>query len=195
MALRGADLYHQRYWNQVVREIMEPPFTVRAARTSLNVGKLVYGPDESVDIRARLRDAEGRPIVTPKAEALLYKEGKKVATVQLAGDENAAGLFQGQVKDLAGGTYEVRVPARRGAPEPDGSVCGIQVQQAGELAVLNANEDPLRQVAAQSGANSSARGSGRAAQPAGAAQPRAGVSKATPLSGRAGGGSPPWWRS
>jgi len=49
------------------------PFTVRDARTSLNVGKLVYGPDESVDIRARLRDAEGRPLVNTKAEALIYR--------------------------------------------------------------------------------------------------------------------------
>jgi hypothetical protein len=148
-----ADLYHQRYWNQVVREIMEPPFTVRDARTSLHVGKLVYGPDEAVDIRARLRDSEGRPLVNTKAEALLYREGKKVATVQLAADENAAGLFQGQVKELAGGAYEVRVRPE-GAAEPDGSVkteFKVQPREAGELAVLNANEDLLRQVAAQSG--------------------------------------------
>jgi len=148
-----ADLYHQRYWNQVVREIMEPPFTVRDARTSLNVGKLVYGPDESIDVRARLRDAEGRPVANTAAEALIYKDGKKVATVKLAGDENAAGLFQGQVGSLPGGTYEVRVHAE-GTPEPDGTVkteFKVQPREAGELAVLNANEDLLRQVAAQSG--------------------------------------------
>jgi hypothetical protein len=147
-----ADLYHQRYWNQVVREIMEPPFTVRDSRVSLHVGKLVYGPDESVDVRARLRDAEGRPLSTP-AEALLYKDGKKVATIKLAGDENAAGLYQGQVGALAAGTYEVRVRAE-GAPEPDGTLkteFKVQPREAGELAVLNANEDLLRQVAAQSG--------------------------------------------
>ncbi|HZE97819.1 MAG TPA: PA14 domain-containing protein [Planctomycetota bacterium] len=148
-----ADLYHQRYWNQMVREIMEPPFTVRDSRVSLNVGKLVYGPDESVDIRARLRDADGRPVVTTGAEALIYKDGKKVATVKLAGDENAAGLFQGQVAALAGGSYEVRVRAE-GTAEPDGALkteFKVQPREAGELAVLNANEDLLRQVAAQSG--------------------------------------------
>lgn len=148
-----ADLYHQRYWNQVVREIMEPPFAVRDARTSLNVGKLVYGPDESVDVRARLRDAEGRPVTGTAAEAIIYREGKKVATVKLAADENAAGLFQGQVGSLSGGSYEVRVRAE-GAAEPDGSVrteFKVQPREAGELAVLNANEDLLRQVASQSG--------------------------------------------
>lgn len=148
-----ADLYHQRYWNQIVREIMEPPFTVRDARTSLNVGKLVYGPDESVDIRARLRDAEGRPVTGTNAEALIYKDGKKVATVKLAADENAAGLFQGQAGSLPAGSYEVRVRPE-GAPEPDGTVkteFKVQPREAGELAVLNANEDLLRQVAAQSG--------------------------------------------
>jgi hypothetical protein len=147
------DLYHQRYWNQVVRQIMEPPFTVRDSRVSLNVGKLVYGPDESVDIRARLRDAEGRPLVNTGAEALIYKDGRKVATVKLAGDENAAGLFQGQVAALPGGSYEVRVRAE-GAPEPDGTLkteFKVQPREAGELAVLNANEDLLKQVATQSG--------------------------------------------
>jgi len=148
-----ADLYHQRYWNQVVREIMEPPFTVRDSRVSLNVGKLVYGPDENIDIRARLRDADGRPLVKTGAEALVYRDGRKVATVKLAGDENAAGLFQGQVAALPGGSYEVRVRAE-GAPEPDGSLkteFKVQPREAGELAVLNANEDLLKQVAAQSG--------------------------------------------
>jgi hypothetical protein len=148
-----ADLYHQRYWNQVVREIMEPPFTVRDTRTSLNVGKLVYGPDESIDVRARLRDYDGRPLSAKGAEALIYRDGKKVATVKLSGDENASGLFLGQVGSLPGGTYEVRVHAE-GTPEPDGSLkteFKVQPREAGELAVLNANEDLLRQVAAQSG--------------------------------------------
>ena len=148
-----ADLYHQRYWNQIVREIMEPPFTVRDSRVSLNVGKLVYGPDESIDIRARLRDGDGRPLTNTGAEALIYKDGKRVATVKLAGDDNAAGLFQGQVGALTGGSYEVRVRAD-GAPEPDGTLkteFKVQPREAGELAVLNANEDLLRQVAAQSG--------------------------------------------
>jgi hypothetical protein len=148
-----ADLFHQRYWNQIVREIMEPPFTVRDSRVSLNVGKLVYGPEESIDIRARLRDADGRPLVNTGAEALIYRDGKRVATVKLAGDENAAGLFQGQVAALPGGSYEVRVRAE-GAPEPDGTLkteFKVQPREAGELAVLNANEELLQKMAAQSG--------------------------------------------
>jgi hypothetical protein len=91
--------------------------------------------------------------VNTGAEALIYRDGKKVATVKLAGDENAAGLFQGQVGALPGGSYEVRVRAE-GAPEPDGALkteFKVQPREAGELAVLNANEDLLKQVAAQSG--------------------------------------------
>jgi hypothetical protein len=148
-----ADLHHTRYWNQLVREIMEPPFAIRDARTSLNVGKLVYGPDEGVDVRARLRDAEGKPIAQGNAEALVYKDGKKVATVKLALDENAAGLFEGRLTGLAGGIYELRVRSE-GQPEPDGRLKAefkVRSREAGELAVLNANEDLLRQISAQSG--------------------------------------------
>lgn len=151
-----ADQHHTKYWNQLVREIMEPPFAVRDPRTSLNVGKLVYGPDEAVDVRARLRDAEGRPLTEGSAEALIYREGRKVATVKLGQDENAAGLFEGRVTGLAGGTYEIRVRGE-GQPEPDGRLkteFKVQSREAGELAVLNANEDLLRQIASQSGGES-----------------------------------------
>src|SRR5436190_21731114 len=125
---------------------MAQSFNVPEGRVLLFVGKLVYGPYESVDVRARLRDQEGRPLVNTGAEALIYKDGKKVATVKLAGDENAAGLFQGQVAALPGGSYEVRVRAE-GAPEPDGGLkteFKVQPREAGELAVLNANEDLLK---------------------------------------------------
>jgi hypothetical protein len=148
-----ADQYHTRYWNQVVREIMEPPFAVRDARTSLNVGKLVYGPDEAVDVRARLRDVEGRPLAQGGAEALVYREGKRVATVKLAQDDNGAGLFEGRVTGLEAGTYEIRVRGE-GQPEPEGRLrteFKVSSREAGELAILNANEDLLRQIAVQSG--------------------------------------------
>jgi hypothetical protein len=52
-----ADLYHQRYWNQVVREIMEPPFTVRGRPHVRSTSASWSTARRAVDVRARLRDA------------------------------------------------------------------------------------------------------------------------------------------
>jgi hypothetical protein len=136
-----ADLHHQRYWNQVVREIIEPPFTVRDDRVSFHVGKVVYGPDETVDLRVRAGEGQAQ------VDASICRDGEKVATVSLAPDENGAGLFQGQAGPLPVGSYEARVGA-------EGRLkIGFKVQprEVGELAELSVNEDLLRQMAAQSG--------------------------------------------
>jgi hypothetical protein len=147
-----ADLHHQRFWNQAVRHVMEPPFTVRDARASLGVGKLVYAAGEGVELRARVRDADGRPLTKGDVEALLFANGKQVATVKLAPDDNAGGLFFGQAGALAPGRYEARLKAP--GLGDDGRIRAefvVRAPDAGELASLTCNEDLLRQVAAQSG--------------------------------------------
>ncbi len=147
-----ADLHHERFWNQAVRDIMEPPFAVRDARVSLDAGAPVYAPGESASIRARLRDAEGKPVAGTEAEAWIYRDGKKAASVKLAPDENMGGAFHGQTGALAPGRHEVLVHVP-GMPEAGARVrteFAVRPPEAGELAVLNANEDLLRQVAAGS---------------------------------------------
>jgi hypothetical protein len=147
-----ADLHHERYWNQVVRDIMEPPYAVRDARVSLDAGAPVYAPGESPSLRARLRDPQGKPVAAADAEAWIHREGKKVASVKLAPDENRGGAFHGQAGPLAPGRYEVTVHVE-GMPEAGARVRTefvVRTSEAGELSVLNANEDLLRQIAAGS---------------------------------------------
>lgn len=147
-----ADLHHQKFWNQAVRHVMEPPFTVRDAKASLGVGKLVYAAGEAVEVRARVRDAEGRPLAKGDVEALIFKDGKPVATVKLAPDDNAGGLFHGQAGALPPGRYEARLKAPGlGEDSKIRADFVVRPAEAGELASLTCNEDLLRQIAAQSG--------------------------------------------
>ncbi|HEX7898918.1 MAG TPA: PA14 domain-containing protein [Planctomycetota bacterium] len=147
-----ADLHHQKFWNQVVRHVMEPPFTVRDAKASLGVGKLVYAAGEAVEVRARVRDADGRPLMKGDVEALLFAGDKAVGTVKLAPDENAGGLFHGQAGQLAPGRYEARLKAPGlGDDSRIRAEFVVRAPEAGELASLTCNEDLLRQIAAQSG--------------------------------------------
>ncbi|HYE99989.1 MAG TPA: PA14 domain-containing protein [Planctomycetota bacterium] len=144
-----ADLHHRRYWNQLVREIMEPPFTVRDERVSLGVGKLVYGPGEPVEVRARLRGDDGRPLAKADAEAEIWADKRRVASAKLTPDENAGGLFHAQMAALPSGTYEVRLRGAGGGRVSTSFT--VQSAETAELAELTCHEDLLRQLASHSG--------------------------------------------
>src|SRR5205823_5307795 len=113
-----ADLYHQRFWNQIANAMTEPPFAVRDKFVSLDAGAITYEPGESADIRVRLRDAQGRPAQNASVEAVLFRDGKKVATIKLAPDENSGGLYRGRTGELQPGRYEVGVQSAA-IPERD----------------------------------------------------------------------------
>ena len=66
-----ADIYHQRFWNQVARWVMRLPMSVQGQFVSIDSGKLVYQPGETVVIRSRLRDAQGDPAVGLAVEAVV----------------------------------------------------------------------------------------------------------------------------
>jgi hypothetical protein len=147
------DLHHVRFWNQLARWVMEPPFAVRDARLSLQSDKVAYAPGESPELRARLRDREGRPVDGAKAEADLWREGSRVATVKFEPDADAGGMYRGRAGALGEGRYEVRVRVE-GVPEEElkaRAEFAVRPRDAGELSALHLNEDLLRQVAAASG--------------------------------------------
>ncbi len=149
------DRHHQRFWNQIARWIMEPPFAVKDARVSLDAGKVFYAHGERAEIRARLRDAQGRPVEKAGAvEALLVRDGQKAGSVKLVPDENAGGIYTGQTAPLLqGGRYEVRLRAEGFSEGETRARCefAVRAREAGELASLGANEELLRQMAAHSG--------------------------------------------
>lgn len=148
------DRHHQRFWNQMARWIMEPPFAVRGPRVALDTGKVFYAPGERVEIRARLRDPQGRPVETAAVEALLFCDGRRTGSLRLVPDENAGGIFRGQTAPLSrSGRYEVRLRVE-GFPEEDLRLHAeftVGPRETGELACLGANEELLRQMAGLSG--------------------------------------------
>jgi len=145
-----ADLHHQKYWNQTVREIMEAPFAVKDARVSLDAGKPAYGTGETASLRARIRDAQGKPVEKADAEAWIFRDGAKVASVKLAPDENAGGAYHGTAGPYPPGRYEVRLHLAGVDPRVK-TEFAVRPSEAGELAALTCNEETLRQIAAHSG--------------------------------------------
>ncbi|MDB6156245.1 MAG: hypothetical protein JWL90_4698, partial [Chthoniobacteraceae bacterium] len=103
------DEFHVRYWNQIANWIAELPFAVRDKFISLDAGAATYRPGDSADIRVRLRDGSGKPVSNASVDAILTRDGKKVAAIRLSSDDNAGGLFHGKTAELEPGNYEVGI--------------------------------------------------------------------------------------
>jgi hypothetical protein len=148
-----ADQYHVRYWNQIANWMAELPFAVRDKLISLDAGALTYRPGDSADLRVRLRDGQGRPVTNAAVDAVLLREGRRVATIRLTPDDNAGGLFRGRTSALEPGEYEVAVESAAIAERDAKARTSFRVEplETGELTQLNLNEELLRQMAAVSG--------------------------------------------
>ncbi len=148
-----ADQYHVRYWNQVANWMAELPFAVRDKLISLDAGAMTYRPGDSADLRVRLRDGQGRPVTNAAVDAVLLREGRRVATIRLTPDDNAGGLFRGRTAALEPGDYEVAVESAAIAERDAKARTSFKVEplETGELTQLSLNEELLRQMAAVTG--------------------------------------------
>jgi len=148
-----ADKYHVQYWNQIANWMAELPFAVRDKLISLDAGALTYRPGDSADLRVRLRDGQGRPVTNASVDAVLYREGQRVATIRLSPDENAGGLFRGRTAGLEPGSYEVAVESAAIAERDSKARTTFKVEplETGEMTQLSLNEELLRQMSAVAG--------------------------------------------
>jgi len=148
-----ADQFHSRFWNQVAGWIMEPPYAVHDKFVSIDTGGFTYEKGESADLRVRLRNEQGDPVLQATAEAVIYQDGEVVATLPLKADDNAGGIFRATTDKLADGTYEVAVRATGFNDDQLKARAAFAVlgDPRGEMNVLHCDEDLLRQVAHHSG--------------------------------------------
>ena len=106
-----ADGYHQRFWNQVAKWVMQRPFAVSSEFVSLDSGPPSYAAGRTAEIRARLRGTDGRPVSDATVDALLWRDGRIVSTVSLTAEGAAYGVYAGRTAPLSEGQYEVTVQA------------------------------------------------------------------------------------
>lgn len=108
---RVADRYHNRFWNQLLEAIMQPPFEVRDQYVSLAVGSPQYTAGEAATVRAQLRDASGKPVGDVIVEAVLRDDSGVTRTVLLRGIDGDRGIYEGRTGPLAAGNHEISVRA------------------------------------------------------------------------------------
>ena len=106
-----ADIYHQRFWNQIAKWVMQRPFTVSSEYVSLDSGPPSYSAGQTAEIRVRLHGTDGRPVGDATVDALLWRDGRIVSTVNLAAAGSGYGIYAAHTVGLTEGEYEVTVQA------------------------------------------------------------------------------------
>jgi hypothetical protein len=96
-----ADLYHQRFWNQISVWCMRAPFAVSDDYLAVDAGKRVYEIDESVVVKARLLDENRLPVENGNVKAVLSQDGVPLARLDLVEKADSGGIYQGIYRDLS----------------------------------------------------------------------------------------------
>lgn len=95
-----ADLYHQRFWNQISVWCMRPPFAVSDEYLSVDAGSRVYTVDEAVTIRAKLLNEDRLPIENGNVKAVFSQSGTELARLEMTEQIDSGGVYQGAFRDL-----------------------------------------------------------------------------------------------
>jgi hypothetical protein len=151
--------------------------SVQGQFVSIDSGKLVYQPGETVVIRSRLRNAQGEPATGLAVEAVVTEvalpgadgltngptagansdgsgaEPKVVAVVPLEADAAIAGVYSGQINAPSGGNYRVSIvaPGLTSAALAVHSEFSVVEPDGGEMDQLSCDEPLLMKVAQTTG--------------------------------------------
>ena len=152
-----ADLYHQRFWNQLTSRVMEKPFALNQESLSLDVGGSIHSPEKGIPIRARLRNEQGKAPEPPypEVDALIWNGDDVVATIPLQGKDFSNGLFSGEVYGLEMGSYEISIRAPTILNEIENSLQKLPFEVKSNLTeeknFLTCDENLLEEMAEVSG--------------------------------------------
>ncbi|MEO5917816.1 MAG: hypothetical protein ABIS50_26525 [Luteolibacter sp.] len=106
----AGDLYHHRFWGNLVRWGAGPVLRSGGARARLGTDQLTYTPDDRVKVTARLRDQSLKPVDDNSLQAEILSEGKVLSSVPLTAVENSNGLYEANLERFTkGGKYEIRL--------------------------------------------------------------------------------------
>ncbi len=156
----AGDLYHHRFWGNLVRWGAGPVLRAGASRVRLGTDQLTYTADDPVKVTARLRDTALNPVRDAALKAGLYRDGELLSSTPLAYVENSNGLHEAELPPLAEpGRYEIRLSgpeADRLGAEDGGTAAAAGFRVVGsrgpvELAETTLNLPLLETVASLSG--------------------------------------------
>lgn len=116
--LGGVDGLHPRFWGQIVRWLLEKEPEMESVGEALVVftDRASYRIGETVRIRARVRDPEGRPVADATLTAAMLAEGDS-RPLELSPVQRVPGHYEARVRASVPGSYFVTAKARRSGTE------------------------------------------------------------------------------
>jgi len=114
--LRRADEGHfERLYTRLIGYVSQGRLLRQSSRGALMVGRDRSVLGDTVEIRARLTNAQFEPLVVSGVTANVFAPEGGVETLTLSPDPNRAGMYAGHLAVLREGTYRLEVPI----PESD----------------------------------------------------------------------------
>ncbi|WP_035603301.1 hypothetical protein [Haloferula sp. BvORR071] len=106
----AGDLYHHRFWGNLVRWGAGPILRAGGSRVRLGTDQLTYTADDRIKVTARLRDTGLNPVKDEDLKAELYRDGQLVSSTAMTAVEGSNGLHEVELPALPhSGRYEVRL--------------------------------------------------------------------------------------
>ncbi|MEY3897919.1 MAG: hypothetical protein RLZZ214_3440 [Verrucomicrobiota bacterium] len=106
----AGDLYHHRFWGNLVRWGAGPTLRSGGERARLGTDQLTYTPDDRPKVTARLRDKSLKPVDDGSLRAEVLRDGKVLANVAMSAVPGSNGLYEANLDRFTNaGKYEVRL--------------------------------------------------------------------------------------
>jgi hypothetical protein len=110
----AGDLYHHRFWGNLVRWGAGPTLRAGGQRVRLGTDQLTYTPDDRPLVTARLRDTSLGPVADDSLRAEVLLENEVIASVPMTEVEGSDGLYEAQLERFRNaGRYHVRIRGER----------------------------------------------------------------------------------
>jgi hypothetical protein len=146
-----AEKYQERFWNQLIPAIAEPVFASQDDLVSLDTDAFSYRVGATAEVRARIRSVQQSNRAEQAWKAVLWRDGKRVASIPLAADENRSDVLRGRTAALEAGSYSLGLEGSNNTADSSLRVSfQVATPSEGELAELTLNEDLLGRMSAES---------------------------------------------
>ncbi len=140
-----------RFWLQLIRYASESPYQASEGKYSLDVDRASVRPDESIHVRARVREEPGATTQPATLEVVLLQQGSPRRVERLVAQPFSPDRFEGTLSGLPAGDLELQLRTSDG-PVP-GLIVPVHVIESteAEMADLSGDEKYLQRLAEGSG--------------------------------------------
>lgn len=104
------DTYHHRFWGQLVRWGAGENLRSGGEQVRLGTDRLTYTPSDTVEIVAKVLDAERRPVTDADLRAVILRDGEPLLKQKMSYRSGSSGIYETSVSALPrAGEYTVRL--------------------------------------------------------------------------------------